>query len=200
MGPVGLSNARLRSDTNGSKVIRLEQTELQILLSKTTDDSHRLDRTHVYKYHEPIDPFKREVFDRAFTVALEIAQIAMQPQGIPAKTADSIFRKYFPISDKAAVMQIFSNIVGPTYPRQGNPKFADITVDMANTTGICPPESNEKGRRLFYIHTDQHSTIDVCPDFWPYIGNWPEPSCQEVGTIVSHVMNVPGASVLHEFT
>ena len=144
--------------------------------------------------------FERGVLDKAFTDALEMAQVAIHPKGIRPKTADAIFDKYFPRSDKALVMQIFKNIVGATYTRMGNPKFADIIVDVANITGVCPPQSTEKGRRLFHGKTDGNSTISFCPDFWPYIGNWPEPSCQDVGSIVSHVMSLPGASVLHEFT
>lgn len=200
MGAVSLGNARPRSDTNGSKVIQVAQKELQPFPSNTTDSSLRLSRTNVYKYTGPMNPFEREVLDKAFIVALEMAQIARQPKDIPAKTADSIFAKYFPTSDRAVVMQVFRNIVGPTYPRQGNPKFVNITVDVANTTGVCPPQSNETGRTLFEAYTDAHSTISVCPDFWPYIGNWPEPSCQDVGSIVNHIMNVPGALILHEST
>ena len=154
----------------------------------------------MYSYQGSMTPRQREVLDKGFIIALEMAQNAILPRGIKAKTADKIYEKYFPAADRAEVHQVYKNIVGPTYPRQGNPKLADITVDLANTTGVCPPESNEPGRKVWFVYTDGHSTLEFCPDFWLYIGNWLEPSCQEVGNIVSHVMNVPGASILHEFS
>ena len=151
-------------------------------------------------YRGKIEPRQREVLDKAFIVSLEMAQAVLQPKGIPPKTADKIFEKYFSISERTAVHAVFKNIVGSTYPRAGNPKFADVTVDTVNSTGVCPPLSEEKDRTAYYINTDGHSTMTVCSDFWLYIGNWPETTCQDVGEIVSHVMNVPGASILHEFT
>ncbi|KAL8851776.1 MAG: hypothetical protein Q9221_003290 [Calogaya cf. arnoldii] len=104
-------------------------------------------------------PHQREVLDKAFTTALEMAQIANQPRRMSAATADMIFAKYFPIADKAAVIRVFKKILGNTYPRQGHPGFANVTVDMANTKGICPPESSEPGRASVLHEFTHHDFV-----------------------------------------
>lgn len=143
-----------------------------------------------------MDNRQRAVLDQAFFDALLMANLVIRPSGIPAEVADAIYKKYFPMADKGVVIQVFKNIIGQSW-RRGNAKIADVTIEMSSADPIiCPPPGSGK---LYFMYTDGESTINVCPDFWLYIGNWNR-WCEDLGPITSHIMEIPGSSILHEFT
>ena len=167
-----------------------------IVFRNTTDLWRSLQERHIYNYeglHQ--NSFQLQTLNTAFSDAITLALLAMNPPStIPPETANQIFEKYFPNSDKETVMKVYQNIIGGN-THTGNARFAHVTVDLEDARGVCPPPGSG-----FYINTDAEFYITICPDFWAEgVNELPYCSAVAVDSISSHRMVTPGSAMLSIF-
>ena len=167
-----------------------------IISRNTTNFIRSLQERDIYNYeglHQT--PFQLQTLNKAYSDAITLALLAMNPPStIPPETANQIFEKYFPNSDKGTVMKVYQNIIGGN-THTGNARFAQVTVDLEDARGVCPAPGSG-----FYINTDAESYITICPDFWAEgVNDLPYCSAVAVDSISSDRMITPGSAMLKMF-
>lgn len=166
-----------------------------VILESTTNFMSSLQERDRYNYVGVYDNSRLPILNQAYSDAITLALLAMNPPStISPDTANQIYEKYFPQSDKATVMKVYQNIIGGN-THTGNAQFSQVTVDLADAQGICPPSGSG-----FYANTDSQFSITICPDFWTDgYGKLPYCSAVAVDSILSEQMITPGSAMLKMF-
>ena len=165
--------------------------------SKSADIYHRSShenetpaiRRAVYQLQGQDTAYRKQLIITAFHEALQFADAARKSSNT------RLFRKYFGAADKAAVDQVFANILG-TDPTVGAPQLGDITVVFGDPNNQC--RTNPHGTMAY--SDGPPATITVCEQLWRVVGTTTEhKTCNQLGNCASSQMTTISSVVLHEF-
>ena len=146
-------------------------------------------RRAVYQLQGQDTAYRKQLIITAFHEALQFADAARK------STNTRLFRKYFGPADKAAVDQVFANILG-TDPTVGAPQLGDITVVFGDPRNIC--RSNPQGNMAYT--NGPPPEILICDPLWRTVGTTTEhKTCNQLGNCASSQMTTISSVVLHEF-
>ncbi|KAJ5587092.1 uncharacterized protein N7459_002857 [Penicillium hispanicum] len=141
-----------------------------------------------------------DAFDDAMTLARTM-------QTTPAEILDPIFQKYFALSDKATVLQVFENITGSDQNfDNGNPLLGHIRIVedyLEDGDQVCEGDDDWGELRLW--ETDYPNMV-VCPPAFGHGGinkgydGVAAVTCASIGNSMSWRMETLGSFEIHEFT
>ena len=150
---------------------------------------------------------KNAVVRDAFLGAITLANIASDHPAVSESLRRRIALNYFRPEEYETAKRAFRNIVADR-PREGDPRLSAVEVLMDDlTVALCRTKSQRgDGSDIHAAILNRkdgkggmEEAIVICAGFWRDIGREVVPTCENVGTVVSHQMRNPAGTILHEF-